>query len=150
MTTNRTYTSLRFGELNLEPDDIILFEAGLVGFPNLREFVFVEHKPGSHFLWMQSLDAPEIAYLVVDPGKYIANYSPAMPAVWAHALELNEETPRLVYTIVNIPSGQPELMTMNLAGPIVINAENRKAGQIVLEDEMYSIRHRVFPDSAAA
>lgn len=148
--TKLTLQTPRFGEIEYDESDIITFESGLVGFPHLREFVFIEHKPGSAFRWMQSLDAPEIAFLVVDPAHFVADYAPDLPAVWAHALALDEATPRLVYTIVNIPTGQPQLMTMNLAGPLLINVANRKAGQIVLEDEVFSIRHRVFPDSAAA
>jgi len=35
-------------------------------------------------------------------------------------------------------------MTLNLAGPLVINAAERIGRQIVLEDKAYPVRHRVF------
>jgi flagellar assembly factor FliW len=35
-------------------------------------------------------------------------------------------------------------MTVNLAGPLVVNAESGQAVQIVLDDEAYPIRFRVF------
>jgi flagellar assembly factor FliW len=35
-------------------------------------------------------------------------------------------------------------MTMNLAGPIVVNAESRRAMQVVLEDERYPVRFPAF------
>jgi flagellar assembly factor FliW len=87
---------------------------------------------------------------MVDPAQYVADYAPEMPGQVVKRLGLAQETPRLVYTIANIPSGHPEKMTLNLAGPIVINAENRRAVQVILEDLAYPTRHQVFADAQAA
>jgi flagellar assembly factor FliW len=55
---------------------------------------------------------------------------------------------------VTIPKGNPEAMTLNLAGPIVVNAQNRVAKQIVLTDESFGIRHPIpkaeSPEAVAA
>lgn len=145
MTTMTTQTS-RFGEVSYTNDDLVTFDHGIVGFPGLCSFVLIQHKEGSPFRWMQSVDEGEFAFLVVDPAQYVEGYAPEIAESEVEPMGIKEETPRLVYTIVSIPPGKPEEMTLNLAGPIVINLENGRARQIVVEDECYPIRHRVFAD----
>jgi flagellar assembly factor FliW len=143
MTTMTTETA-RFGAVTYTNDDVVTFDTGLVGFPDLKSFVLIRHGDESPFRWMQSVDQGELAFLVVDPAHYIEGYAPEIPQADVDAVGLNEETPRLVYTIVSIPPGKPEEMTVNLAGPIVVNLETGRGRQIVLADEGYPIRQRVF------
>ena len=142
--TQQALKSTRFGTIEFAKEDVVEFVSGLVGFEKLRSFIFIEHADNSPFRWMQSLDDPNVAFLVVDPVHYVPQYAPEMPQAIAEQLDLEPETARLVYTIVTIPPGKPEEMTINLAGPIVINAERRTAQQIVVEDEAMSVKHRVF------
>lgn len=149
MTTTMIKTT-RFGELEFEQADVVSFAHGIVGFPQLKSFVLIQHKDDSPYRWLQSVDDGGFAFLVVDPGVHAPDYSPRMPSSVATHLNLSEDTPRLVYTIVTIPRGRPQEMTINLAGPIVINGETGAAVQVVLEDEAYAIRHRVFSGEAEA
>ena len=144
MTTQRVTETSRFGSIRYSAEDIVTFADGLVGFPNLESFVLIQHDDDGQFRWMQSTDFGDIAFLVVDPARYVADYDPAVPDSLAESLSLDEDTPRLVYTIVSIPPGKPEEMTINLAGPIIINTEAGCARQVVLEDERHAIKHRVF------
>lgn len=144
MTTKQVTETSRFGAIEYLIEDVVTFSHGMVGFADLCTFVLIQHNDDSPFRWMQSLDKSDVAFLVVDPGKYVEGYEPEMPESAIESLELLEETARLVYTIVSIPPGKPEDMTMNLAGPIVINLETGCAKQIVLEDEIYPIKHKVF------
>lgn len=146
-TANSVQTS-RFGLIECEAEDVLTFDEGLIGLPDLQEFVIVQHREDSPFRWMQSVDDPSIAFLVVDPATYAANYSPEMPESVSSALELTAETPILVYTICTIPNGNPRGMTLNLAGPVVINAESRRAKQVVLEDETCPVRFNVFEQAS--
>lgn len=139
MNTQQLSTG-RFGQIEFSPEDVITMMDGVLGFPDFRQYLILQHKEGSPFRWLQSLDEPRLAFLVVDPCHFVADYAPEMEIRHAQDLNLVEETPRLVYTIVTIPQGKPEDLTLNLAGPIVINAETRSAKQIVLEDPLYSIK----------
>jgi flagellar assembly factor FliW len=85
-----------------------------------------------------------LAFLVTDPANYVGDYAPPLSNTIAESLEIWEETPRMVLTTVNIPPGKPEEMTINLAGPLLVNAISRKGKQIVLEDDAYTTRYRVF------
>ena len=64
------------------------------------------------------------------------------------ALELGiaDGNQALVYTTASIPHGRPRDMTLNLAAPIVISGATRLGKQIVLENEAYTMRHRVFAE----
>lgn len=139
----------RFGALEFTTEDVVEFSDGLVGFPDVKRFVLIQHKEGSPYRWLQSLDLGDLAFLVVDPSVYVSEYAPDMPRSFADSLQMQEDTPRLVYTIVTIPRGRPEEMTLNLAGPIVINLATQRAAQIVLEDDRFPIRFSVFQAGAS-
>ena len=142
--TQLTTDTARFGRLTYTNEDLVTFDQGLVGFPSLTSFVLIQHKEDSPFRWMQSVDDGEVAFLVVDPAHCVQDYAPEIPETAVETVGIQEATPRLVYTIVSIPPGKPEEMTINLAGPIVVNLENGRAKQIVLEDACYPIKHKVF------
>jgi len=141
MTTPASFDTARFGLVAFDDLDVVTLPEGLLGFPECRRFLVLLHKEGSRFRWLQSLEDPRLAFLVVDPGEYFADYAPALDDADAADLGLSVETPRLVYTIVTIPQGRPEAMTVNLAGPIVINLETRFGRQVVVEDPAYGIKH---------
>jgi flagellar assembly factor FliW len=138
--SSTTYQTLRFGEIEFTDHDVITIEGGILGFQENSRYLILQHKEGSPFRWLQSLEQSALAFLVVDPAAYTSEYSPEMDERHAVELELTEETPQLVYTIVTIPKGKPEEMSLNLAGPIVVNCLTRQAKQIVLEHPAYPIK----------
>ena len=144
MTTTTMLKTSRFGEVEFASDDVVTLQDGLIGLPDYQEFVIINHREDSPFRWLQPTNDPTTAFLIVDPCFYIKNYGPEMPESTSSALELTEDTPILVYTICTIPNGNPRGMTLNLAGPIIINATSRQAKQIVLEDEACPVRFPVF------
>lgn len=149
MMTVTTVLTSRFGQISFEEEDLVVFNEGLVGLPSMCNYVFIQHREGSPFRWMQSVDDGTVAFLVVNPAEYVKDFNPEMPESAACALEMTEETPRLVYTICNIPKGNPKGMTLNLAGPIIINCESRCARQVVLDSDSYPVKFQVFHGQAA-
>ena len=127
----------RFGSITYREDDVLEFPDGLIGFPSDKRFLLVSASDGSSFQWLQSLDSPGLAFLVTDPKQFIAEYAP-----------FRDENGQWVLATVNIPKGKPEEMTINLAGPIVIELESRSGCQIVLDDEAYTTRYRVFANAS--
>lgn len=139
-----TTTNTRFGLLQYEEGDVVTFADGLIGFPNLHRFVLLNHKEDSPFRWLQSLDEESLAFLVCDPEAFVGGYTADVDPLAEQVLTMEPETPRFTYATANIPHGRPHDMTLNLAGPIVVNGETRQAKQLVIEDEAYTMRHRVF------
>ncbi len=140
-------TQTRFSTIEFEKEDVLTFSDGIIGFTDCHEFVLVNSKPESPFRWLQSIEEPSLAFLVVDPSVYVEDYAPDMPTTTADELGLEQETPRMVFATVAIPPGKPEAMTLNLAAPIIINAVTNVAAQVVIEDAAYTMKHRVFQEA---
>lgn len=150
MTTVIQLLGTRFGTIEFTDEDVVTFREGMIGFSGLQTFVLLSHKPDSPFRWLQSVEEPGLAFLVVDPNAYVEDYSPEITNSDVRSLGLSESTAHLVYTTASIPGGVVEEMTLNLAAPIVLNLEERIGKQVVLEGEAYNIRHRVFPQAIPA
>lgn len=148
--TTTAFETKRFGTIQIEEEDVVRFDQGLLGFPACTRYVVLCPDEESPFRWLQSLDEGALAFLVTDPVHFVPDYAPEMAQSEADVLQLEPETPRLVYTIVTIPPGKPEEMSINLAGPIVVNAASRTAKQVVLDSGEYPIRHRPFRSSSRA
>lgn len=138
----------RFGTIEYEAADVVNFSEGLVGLRDYRQFVIVGHRPGSPFRWLQSLEDPDFAMLIVEPTAYAADYSPAIPESDLTAVDLSADDPRITFVTASIPAGNPKEMTLNLAGPIIVNPANREGVQVVLTLDSYTTRHRAFPSDS--
>jgi len=145
MMTQSLVQTTRFGEVEYSPEDVVTFPEGIIGFPQCKSYLVLNHKEGSPFRWLQSVDNPGLAFLLVEPTHYVADYKPEVAPSALNSIEINEDSLMLVYTVVTIPKGNPEGMTLNLAGPLVINATNRLARQLVLEDPRWSLKHPAIP-----
>lgn len=133
----------RFGVLEIDPSLVIHFRSGMIGFEHSRRYAVLQIDPDSPFRWLQSLDDGALAFPVVDPWMFKPDYAPVLSAADAEDLELAEETPRFVLAVVTIPRENPQAMTANLLGPVVVNAETRQAKQVVLQDDCYTTRHEI-------
>lgn len=140
MTINGT----RFGDIDYTADDVITFPEGIIGFPDQRTYLLLNHKPNTPFRWLQSLEEASLAFLVAFPEVLVPDYAPEIDDATANELGLTTETPRLLLSTVTIPPGKPEEMTTNLLGPIIINGTTMIAKQVVLHDDAYTVKHRVF------
>lgn len=128
----------RFGQLEVDPDRLIVFEEGILGFPDHREYALVQTGTGSGFYWLQSVDAPDLAFVVCDPRLFVADYQVPVKMEDLARIELTEAKNAQTFVIVNKIG---DLLTGNFQGPLVVNAVNRRARQLVLSDKRYSTRH---------
>jgi flagellar assembly factor FliW len=142
-----TLEGTRFGNIEFIPEDVVVFEDGLIGFFDYKEYVIISTKEGSMFRWLQSLEEPKLAFLLADPNKFMESYTPEISLSQAEELGLNEETPHLVLVTATIPTGKPMDARANLTAPIVINLETNQAKQIVLDNDAYTIRYPIFSDA---
>ena len=139
--------SRRFGTFEVPPPSVLHFAQGLVGFPQYRRYVVLDHRPGSPFKWMLSIDDPEIAFAVADPGDLVADYQ--APLTLAARLLDAEPDALALFVIVTIPS-DPTRMTVNLMAPVVVDLRTREARQIILDDPRCPPDHRVVRESSPA
>lgn len=138
------YTKL-FGEIWVQPEKIISFPDGIVGFPEMKQFLLIhdKEKTGSSISWLQSIEEPTFALPVIDPLKVMENYNPVVEDELLSKLGDLKPENMLVLVTITVPADITR-MTVNLKAPIVINAEENKAGQIIVDDEAYAVRYPIY------
>ena len=139
-----TINTTRFGQMCIDHSRIINFPEGILGFPDEKRFVILEHKPGSPFCWLQSIDTPELAFVMMSPLLVKDDYLTGLPASERKLLEGEGAGKYALFAFVTIPRGEVQKMTINLLGPILIDVENRIGRQLVLANSGYDTRYPVF------
>ncbi len=66
--------TLRFGELEIADSDIITMDDGLLGFPEYHRYVLASNPDQAPFLWLQCVDEPDLAFVVVNPYLFFPGY----------------------------------------------------------------------------
>ncbi len=131
--------STRFGEFEVDDDHTITLDDGLLGFPDSHTYVVIEVEE-SPYVWLQSAEEPEVAFLAVSPFVFFPDYELELDAEAEQALAVADESQVHVLTLLTVhrDGDEPEQITTNLMGPIVINVETRRARQVVLDGDDYS------------
>ncbi len=135
-----------FGEIEISNDKIIHFENGIIGFQDMKQFTLLHDeergsKAGIRFL--QSLDEPNFAMPVMDPLVVKEDYGPeGDDELLKHVGELTPENV-LVLVTVTVPSDLTR-MTVNLQGPIIINVNEMKACQVIVDSEKYPVKFPIY------
>ncbi len=129
-----------FGKIEVDEKDIVTFTGPIFGFEKYHRFAFLYHEEISeHFIWLQSVDEPNLCFLLVEPQLVSHHYRPELPE---DAVRLLEDGEWMCYLLVSIR--EPfQSSTVNLKSPIVVNPEKRQAAQFILDEEL-PIRHPLF------
>lgn len=136
-------TTTRFGKVQIAQEDVINFPEGILGFNDLRRFVLLDDPNDEIFAWLQSCEIPDIAFPVLEPEIFAAEYCPVLTKTDSESLRLEAGQRPRAFAIITIPD-DPTLMTANLKAPILINVKLRTARQCVLQDNNLQIRELIF------
>lgn len=134
-----------FGTVDIAEDRIINFPSGIVGFPDLTQFAIIhdEEKGPNAIRWMQSVQEPNFAMPVMDPLLVLAEYNPVVDDELLKNIGTLTEDNTLVLVTVTVPSDITK-MTVNLQAPFVINADEKKAAQIIVDTDKYPVRFPIY------
>ena len=138
--------TLRFGELEIEEQDVVRFADGIPAFEDEHEFGVLPYEEGTPYMFLQSMATPELAFLMTDPFVFFPDYSFELDDENMDKLEIKTMDDVLVCTLISIPRSGVADMTTNLLAPVVINRHTMQAKQIVLERTQYTTKHRLFPE----
>lgn len=135
-----------FGEINLSEDKIITMEHGMFGFEEYKKYTILydsEKEGRPNVSWFQSVEEPSLAFSVINPTAVMEDYNPIVEDEILKGLgEITEEN-----IVVLLPLTVPQEvtnMTANLKAPIIINADTRKGAQVVVENEEYEIKYKIY------
>jgi flagellar assembly factor FliW len=122
----------RFGNVDIEADDILLFSAGIFGFEDCRHWVLLADAENDAVAWLQSIPRADVAVPVISPRRFLPDYQVRVGRGQLAALELS--APDLAYVLVLVARDDDRL-TANLKAPLIINLDRRLGRQIVTSDD---------------
>ena len=118
----------RFGQVQANQDDVIVFPQGLIGFESSRQWLILPDPENSEVLWLQSLTQPQVALPLISPRRFAPDYRVGVTNRSLAPLHLRNAD--RVF-IMNVMSKSGKTLTINLRSPIVINLTQRLACQVI-------------------
>ena len=93
--------------------------------------------------YLQSLDEPAFALPVMDPLYVAPDYNPEVEDELLQPL--GEITPDNLFVLVTVSVPKDiKNISVNLQAPLIINADERKAAQIIVEGEEYKVKYPIY------
>jgi flagellar assembly factor FliW len=126
----------RFGEIEYDPENTLLFPEGLIGFENLRNFVVMPNEKKGPLFWIQSVEDPQVAFVLTDPTGFYFDYRVVPDGRERQKLGIDEDDQCLVVSVVSVPPDRK--ITLNLAAPILFAPKTNRALQVILEGTNFS------------
>ncbi|MBD3298690.1 MAG: flagellar assembly protein FliW [candidate division Zixibacteria bacterium] len=137
----------RFGDLDVDTSKIIDFPKGILGFEANGRFILIEQDDVKPFVYLQSLDDPSLAFIVVEPRLVFPNYKVQIEPQEIADLNVKDINNISMWVIITVPE-DVQRMSANLQGPLLINQENNCGKQVVLVRSPYTTRHYLMDEFA--
>ena len=110
-------------------ESIIKLPLGLLGFEENKGYVLLTNPDEAPFMWLQMLDEPKQAFLVVPPAIAFSDYRPDLSVEDVKFLGLEKPDEALIFNIVTLRG--PNQATVNLKGPVVLNRLTLLGKQVI-------------------
>lgn len=130
--THMQINTSRFGVVDIEADDILLFPLGIAGFEHVQHWVLLADADNDAVAWLQSVQDADVALAVVSPRRFVPQYQVRVSRAQLNGLEMSATDDACVLAILARHHGE---LTLNLKAPLVINLEGRLGRQVITTDE---------------
>lgn len=125
-----------FGSVEVNPDLVITFPNGLVGFEQLKRYLLV-HESGSDApvsFTLQSLDDTNVAFQIIEPAAMGFTYELALSDEEAALIEAPKAEEMAVMLVLYKHDNKGDSsLSANFRAPLIINAKARLGLQKVIE-----------------
>lgn len=139
----------RFGRVSINPNHIIAFSEGLLGFENLTRYAIILCEATEPIQWLQAVDDPMISLPIVNPFLIKPDYELDVDDEELQSIGMPSVEEILIVNTVVLPE-QIRGATINLSAPILINLRTKQGRQIVMEyAQPNAIRYPAFEALAA-
>jgi flagellar assembly factor FliW len=105
---------------------------GLIGLRHLTHFELDPPGEGMPFQVLRTLGDELFEFVVVDPNVLLEGYTCVLRDEDADSLRLSSVGDALILNIVAIHSHEPQHVTVNLVGPIIVNRTTLMGQQVIL------------------
>jgi flagellar assembly factor FliW len=126
------FETANFGQLQIDPESILLFPDGLVGFEQYRHWVLLSENDDDAVGWLQSLNDPELVFSVITPHRFVPNYSLRIDRAQFAALPWSSTDESIILGLVSQRDGE---FSVNLKAPVIINLQRGLGRQVVVADD---------------
>lgn len=133
-----------YGMLEVEDSQIYLFESGILGIPDIRQYALLPME-GTPFFVLHALEE-EVSFILLPSHEAVEDYSFRITDETIGFLELKSPEDVGVMLIVNI--NQDELY-VNLMAPILLSPHSQKGCQYIIKDQELPVRHPLVPKGEA-
>lgn len=128
-----------FGEVEITENDIITFEEKIFGFEDYSDFIMLyDDDFNGEYAWLQSAEEPSLCFIVANSELTVNDYAPGCAQAEKVIGKGNYE-----YWLMMVVKENLKESTVNLKSPVIINVDNHKAMQAILEEE-YPVKYRLF------
>jgi flagellar assembly factor FliW len=130
-----------FGEVSYEENEMIHIINGLFGFETYTKYLPLPfHEEDDSMISLQNLEDETLSFILMNPFMIYPDYAPELSQEDLKELGASsiEDISFYVISVIREPI---DTSTVNLKAPLIVNALNRKAKQIILEQPEYSFRH---------
>jgi flagellar assembly factor FliW len=117
---------------------VIEFVHPLLGFPGSSRFALVQVDDSDLLSSLQSLDEPDVQFLVVPPAAFFPDYVPEIDDATAAALGITDAEDVLLLVVLTAGTSLATT-TANLLAPVLVDVVGRRACQVVLEDSSWRV-----------
>lgn len=131
----------RFGAMEHDWDMLLHMPAGLLGFPDVKEYYIVDPDREMPLKWLQARDEPRLAFVITDPLVFLPDYRVEMTHLDLMDVGVQATTELFLLAIVTLPREATPYPTVNLQGPVLVNRANGWAKQLVLVQGPYHTHH---------
>ena len=130
-----------FGPISYEEDEAIHIVNGLIGFENYTEYLPISFQENDDsMISLQCLDDEALSFILLNPFGIFPDYKPVLSDLELEELGADTVDDISFYVIGVIRDSVAE-STVNLKAPLVVNALNRQAKQVILDQPEYTFRH---------
>jgi flagellar assembly factor FliW len=133
--------STRFGDVELPDEAVVEFPSGLIGLRGHR-YALLPHGPDGVFVWLHSMDDPDLALPITRPWGFFPNYEVELSDSEAERIGVSDPAQADVYVTVRAAE-EAENFSANLRAPIII--ANGRGFQVINEADDAPVRAPLFP-----
>lgn len=137
------------GELEIQASNTWNFPKGIPGFENENEFTILPIEGNDAFQVLQSTNTPAIAFIVANPYTIVEDYSFNIDEPTIDLLEIKKQEDIFVLGVLSLK--EPfEKSTLNLQAPLIFQSTTKKAKQMIINENTFSVRHPIGAQVTAA
>lgn len=117
----------------------ILFEKGIPGFEEYKTFIINEIEGNEKLKMITSTEDSNVGFVAISPFEVKKDYEIDLNDEIINTLKIKQPEDVLLLNIITIGKTL-ETSTVNLKAPLVININNYKGKQLILQDDKYQIK----------